>query len=106
VAKNIARLICLIMTVCMLFGCVNASVNREYRVTPNGKNTVEAKRVAKKSAIGGTILGGSVALWYGIMEGCTLGSTVAGTVICATAGGLVFGLGGLVIGKVLEKRIS
>ncbi|MDP3561098.1 MAG: hypothetical protein Q8R83_02835 [Legionellaceae bacterium] len=95
----------------MLFGCVTTNhgygviiAERKENDTRDRKNHMQdrikhdAKIVGMTSAIGGGVLGGSFALWYGIMEGVSIGSVLAGTAIWATAGAFTFGMVGVVAG--------
>lgn len=109
--KILTRFICLFLTVSMLFGCVTTNhgygviiAERKENDTRDRQNHIkdrmkhDAKIVGTASAIGGGILCGSFVLWYGIMEGVSIGPVLAGTAIWATAGALTFGLAGVVAG--------
>jgi len=109
--KILTRYICLFLTVTMLFGCVTTNHGYGVIIAERKENDMrdrqnqikdrmkhDAKMVGTTSAIGGGILGGSFALWYGIMEVGSVGPILAGTAIWATAGALTFGLVGVVAG--------
>ncbi len=109
--KILSRYICFFLTATMLLGCVTtnhgygviiaARKENDTRARPNpihDRMKHEAKRVGTTSAVGGGVLGGSFALWYGIMEGVSIGPVLAGTAIWATAGALTFGIAGVVAG--------
>src|SRR3990167_4964615 len=109
--KISTRFICLFLTISMLFGCVTTNHGYGVIIAERKENYMSvrqdhikdrmkhgAKIAGTTSAIGGGVLGGSFALWYGIMEVGSVGPILAGTAIWAGAGALTFGLVGVVVG--------
>lgn len=103
--KETNRFISVVLIVSTLFGCAGTyrgeGIAQQETTNINSKYDQmkrNAKTVGIASAIGGGIVGGSVMLWYGLMENCTLASTLGGAALYAGTGAIVFGVVGAVIG--------
>jgi len=105
--KKITRYTSLILSVSTLFGCAVTSHGDGIVIAEQKTNNINerqnqikhnAKVVGIAGAIGGGLVGGTFILWYGLMEGSSLASTLAGATIFAGAGALTFGLVGAVVG--------
>lgn len=109
-SKQPTRFVCLLLTISMLFGCVTTNHGngvmiaerkendkRDQRNHINDRIKQDAKIVGITSAIGGGVLLGSFAAWYGFME-VGVGSALAGAALLGTVGALTFGLAGAAVG--------
>lgn len=94
----------------MLFGCVTTNHGYGVIIAERKENDMrdrqnhikdrikhDAKIAGTTSAIGGGVLLGSFAAWYGFME-VGVGSALAGAALWGAAGALTFGLAGAAVG--------
>lgn len=117
--KKIIHFTCLLFVISMLFGCktidhgygiIIAEQKKDKRYDRQCHMKKQMKHYAKTAgttgAISGGFLGGSIALWYGMMEGVAIAPIVGGTIASAAAGALTFGLAGIMVGGISGYAIE